>query len=149
MRLITPVVPFASPKLRLRLALKDVAGLDKGFTQAESVVTNTAREICKTGGVGGVGFDHELCLHPGLILIAFRVDPVVYKNELGICFRLISQTVLGISARGLKGDLLPAPAVESITGTEIPVEFKTFHLLFQLLDSCVRIPQLIVRRRSR
>src|SRR5262252_1540276 len=121
MRLITPVVPFAGPKLRLRLALKDVAGLYEGFTHADLVIANTAAKICITGRVAGVAFDHKLCLDPGFIPVVFRVNPVVDKDELGICFRFISQTVLGISSRGLKRDLLTAPAVEPITGTKVPV----------------------------
>jgi hypothetical protein len=48
-------------------------------------------------------------------MVMFRINPVVYKNELSIGFRFISQTVLGISSRGLKRDLLTATAVESIT----------------------------------
>src|SRR6185436_2872522 len=113
----TPIVPFAGPKLCLRLTLKNVAGLNEGFTHANLVIANTARKICKTGGVAGVAFDHELRLYPGFILFVLGVDPVVYKNELAICFRFISQTVFGISSRGLKRDLLPAPAVQTVTGT--------------------------------
>src|SRR6185295_17110696 len=148
-RLITPVISLTGPKLGARLTLQYIANLNEGFTQPELIVTDASRKIRIAGRVRGIGFNHKLRLYPGLIGVVFRVHPVVDKDELGICFSLISQSVFRIGSGGLKGDLLPTPAVVTVTGTKIPVKFKGFYLFFQLLDLGLGVPQQVVGRSRR
>jgi hypothetical protein len=65
--MLAAIISFTHPELSVRLALEDVARLDEGFTQAELIVGGAIRKIRVTGGVRGVGFQHDLCLHPRLI----------------------------------------------------------------------------------
>src|SRR5258706_13803508 len=81
---------FARPELSFRLALQDLADLNEGFTQAELIVTGTTWKTCITGGVCGVGLNHELCLHPLLIRSLIWVQPVVDEDQFRIGLRFIS-----------------------------------------------------------
>ena len=90
MRLVTAVVTFPGPKLRERLTLKDVAGLNERFTEAELIIAYSVRETSPVGGVRGVRLNQDLCFYPSLTRVVFRINQVVYKDQLGICFCFIS-----------------------------------------------------------
>ena len=109
--MLTTVESLACPELGVWLALQDVAGLNKGFTEAKLIVTGAPGEIGIVGRVRGVGFNHHLGLHPRLVGIVLRVQPVVDKDQFRVGFRFIPQSVFGPSPRGLKCNLLPAQAV--------------------------------------
>jgi hypothetical protein len=52
------------------------------------------------------------------------VQPVVDKDQFRVGFRLISQAVFGAGSGGLECNLLPAFAVQTVTGAKISVEFE-------------------------
>ena len=114
MRLVAAVIPFARPELGIGLALKYVAALNEGFTQADLVVADASTKIRVACRVRGIGLNHKLRLHPRLIGIVFRIQPVVDEDQLTVCFRLIPQPEFRIGPRSLKCHLLSAPAVESV-----------------------------------
>src|SRR4029453_9249296 len=107
-----------------RLALKNVASLNKCFTKPELVVANPSREICVIRGFRRVGLNQNLCSNPSFIGIVFLVHPVVDEDKFSVCLGLIPETIFRISSRSLKRNLLPAATVETVPGTKIPVEFK-------------------------
>ena len=80
----------------------------------ELVVTDAIAEARITGGVRGVGLDHELRLHPRFAAIVLRIDPVVDKDQLSISLRFISQAILRAGSWGLKCDLLPAYTIQAV-----------------------------------
>ena len=75
-----------------------------------------------------------------------RVQPVVDKDELAVGFRFVSQAVLGAGPRSLKRNLLAAGAVQAVARAKISVEFETAHLLLQLLDLLIGLPQQVICR---
>src|ERR1700752_4553896 len=125
--MLAPVKALACPELGIQLIFKYIANLNKRLSQAELIVTNSQGKICVISGVGGVGLNQKFCFHPKFICIVIRVQPVINKDELRVCFRFIPQTVFRISSRSLKCDLLSVSAIQTVTGTKISVEFKTFH----------------------
>src|ERR1700730_8515995 len=104
--MLAAIVPCPHPRLRVRLALQDVAGLDEGLAKAELIVAGATGKTRITRGVRSVGLQHDLCFHPRLVGSMIRIHPVVDKNKLAVGFRLVSQAVLGPGSRSLKRDLL-------------------------------------------
>ena len=104
--------------------VKKIAAADERFSQTKLIVAVGAVEIRVAGRVRGVGLDHRFRSEPGLVVTALRVQPVIDQNELAICLGLVPQQLFPIRARSLERDLLATPAVRSIPGTEIPVQFK-------------------------
>src|SRR6516225_1260588 len=122
--MLAPVIPLAGPELRIRLALKDIAGPYKSLAQTKLIVANPVVEVGVAGGIGGVRLEHNFGVKPGLVGIVVGVQPVVDKNEFAISFGFVSQPVLGPCARRLESDLLAALAVQSIAGTEISMKLE-------------------------
>ena len=123
-----------------------MAGLNESFAKAELIVTGPKRKIRVTRRIRGIGLDHGLSLHPGLIRTALRIQPVVDKDQFPVSFRFISQAVFRISPGSLKSNLLPALAVQTVSRAKISMEFKATQLFVQLFDLYVRLSEEVIRR---
>ena len=123
--------------------------MHEGFPQPELIVSHAIRKACGIGRVRGVGLNHDLCLHPGLIGTLFRIHPVVDKDELPIGFCFVAQAVFCVGSRRLERNLLAARAIEPITGSKIAVEFKRPHLLLKFRDRFICFPEQVIGRLRR
>src|SRR5215472_4592615 len=146
LNVLAPVISFTGPELRIRLALEDVAALDKSFPQTKLIVSDAAWKICVTGGIRGIGLQHHLRPHPCFVVVVFGVHPVVYEDKLSVGFCFIAQSIFRVRSRSLEGDLLPTIAIEAIPRTKVAVELETLHLLLQLLNLGVRLAKQVIGR---
>src|SRR5271165_3620342 len=137
---LPPVIPLTGPELCVRLTVKHVAHSNERLAKTVLVVANAIRKARITLRVRSVGFYHELSLHPRAIGPVFGVDPIVDQDQFGIGFGLIAQTEFGFRPRRLEGNLLSTHAVETVTGTEVPVEFEYAHFFLQFLDLRIGFP---------
>src|SRR5215469_4755116 len=146
LNVLAPVISFTGPELRIRLALEDVAALDKGFPQTKLIVSDTAWKICVTCGIRGVGLQHYLRPHPRFVVVVIGVQPVVNEDELAVGLRFVAQTVFGVRSGGWEANCLPTFLFRAIPRTKIAVELETLHLLLQFLNLGVRLPKQVIRR---
>src|SRR5215472_10675734 len=146
LNVLAPVISFTGPELCIRLALEDVAALDKSFPQTKLIVSDADWKICVTCGIRGIGLQHHLRPHPCFVVVVFGVHPVVDEDELPVGLRFIAQPIFRVSPGSLESDLLPAVAIEAIPRTKVAVELETLHLLLQLLNLGIRFAKQVIGR---
>src|ERR1700690_1348837 len=122
--MLSAIVSFSPPELRIRLAIQHVSHLDESFTETKLIVAYAVRKAGVTLGVRRVGLNHELGSHPRLVGIVFRVNPVVDEDQFGVGLGLVAEAVFGFGSRRLKSNMFSAFAVEAVTGTEVSMKFK-------------------------
>ncbi len=143
--MLAAIVTFTGPELRVRLAVKNVAGAHERLPQAKLVTSRVPRKICVARIVSCVRLDHHFRLQPCFVAVVLRVQPVVDENEFSVSFCFVAQAIFRIGAGSLKRDLRSALAVEAISRTEIAVELKALRLLVQFLYLLVCLSEEIIR----
>src|SRR5579862_2442050 len=121
--MIASVVSFTGPEGGVRLPVKKMTASNKGFSQAELVVSPRRSHTVNYGlgkgsivcGVRCIGFNHDLGFQPCLIgTVIARVQPIIHEDELAVSLCFVAKPVFRLCAGRLKCDLLSTIAIQSI-----------------------------------